>query len=483
MAAVAVSTDHPDDHPGPADRAAWWSLAVVSLGLFLAVLSTTVVSVAQPALGRDMHVDASGREWVVDAYVVVYASLLVAGGSLGDRYGRKGLFLLGVAIFGGGSLLAGLAPTLPLLLVGRVVQGIGPALLAPGSLTILRALFGRPRQRALAIGLWSTSSGVALAVGPPLGGILVTEWGWRAVLLLNVPLAFAVLAVGAVALPRLPRGGVRRLDWPAVLLSTAAIALLAVGTIESQAPGVPAGLPAAAFGVGAAALVGFVLVERRTADPLIDVRLFARVEFGVANLAALVVFFAFVGAIVYLSAFFQQVQGHSATDAGLDVAALGVAYAVAAALSGRLVGRIGERWPLRLGLLIAGASMLALTRLAPASQPGAIWWNLALLGFGIGLCGTPTSTIAMSVVDADHAGMASGTVNAVRQVGQVFGVAILGALVYGSLPERGGAGTRLDPAGQRLFVAGLHHALWLSGLSLLATAALSVALRTGRRRR
>lgn len=466
-----------------ATRGAWWSLAVVSVGLFLAVLSTTVVSVALPAIGRDLHAGATSLEWTIDAYVVVYASLLVAGGVLGDRRGRKGLFLIGVAIFGFGSLVCGMAPSVGVLLAGRVLAGLGAALLVPGSLTIITALFADARQRAAAIGLWSTSSGLALAVGPPLGGIVVDALGWRWVFLFNAPLAATLVLAAAHFLPRLahtPAGN--RFDWLGALLSAVAVAVLALAVIESQDHGWTSPLVLVAFAVGVAALAGFVGWERRHADPLIDISLFARPEFTAANIAAFVVFFAFVGEIVYFSVYFQQVQGRSPIAAGLDVAAIGVAYALAAAASGRLVGRIGERAPLVAGLIISGAATLGLLRLGPDTGIGAIWWNFALLGAGIGLCGTPMSTVAMSAVEVSRAGMASAVLNALRQVGQVFGVAVLGALVYADLPS-GGAGRRLDAAQGLLFVTGLHHALWVSGLALLAAAVLVAALfaRTHRR--
>ena len=443
------------------ERARWLTLAVVAAGLFLAVLSTTVVSVALPTIGRDLRAGPAELEWVVAAYVLVYSSLLVAGGVIGDRRGRKGAFLLGVALFGLGALLCGLAPSVGPLLAGRVVQGLGPALLVPGSLTIVRATFDDPRQRAAAIGLWSTSSGVALAVGPVLGGLVVASLGWRWVFLLNVPLSGALIVLAAWLVPRGERaaaGG--RLDWLGAVLATAGVAALAFALIEGHDRGW-ASLPIlAAFAGGAATLVAFVAWELRRAEALVDVTLFARPAFAGASAAAFVVFFSFVGVIVYLSVYFQQVQGLSPVAAGLAISPIGVAVAVAAVLSGRLVGRIGERWPLVAGLTLSGAATLGLLRLGPDTGIGAIWWDLALAGAGIGLCGTATTSIAMSAVAVARAGMASAVVNALRQVGQVFGVAVLGALVYAS-PR---------------FVTGLHEALLLSGLVLLATAALAYRL-------
>ena len=368
-----------------------------------------------------------------------------------------------------------------MLLAARVLQGIGPALLVPGSLTILRATFTDERQRAVAIGVWSTASGLALALGPPIGGLLVDGLGWRWVFLINVPLA------GLLACWRRPgscrdcraRAGAAGFDWPGAALVTFALAALAFGTIEGQARGWGAPVVAAAFAAGAAGLAVFVAAERRRAGrragPLIDVALFRRPAFTAAGIAAAGVFFAFVGLIVYLSAYFQQVQGHSAVRAGLDVAAVGVSYALAATWSGRLTGRVGERWPLIAGLVIAGAATLGLLRLEPGTPLSAIWWNFALLGGGIGLCGTPISAIAMSAVDVPRAGMASAVVNSLRQVGQVFGVAVLGALVYARLPG-GAGGEALGPAQALAFTAGLHVALWVCGLVLLAVAALVAGL-------
>ncbi len=225
--------------PAAASRAPrlapWLTVAVLAGSQFLAVMSTTVVSVALPAIGAGLHASASGQLWIVDAYVIVYSSLLVVGGTIGDRRGRKGMFLLGLVLFGAGSLADSLAPSAGWLLAGRVLQGLGPVLLVPGSLTIIRALFDDGRHRAQAIGLWSTGSGLGMAAGPVVGGLIAAHWGWRWVFGFNVPLAAVLLLAAARLVPRLDRGPAsHRLDWAGTVLGSACIAALAFALIEGN---------------------------------------------------------------------------------------------------------------------------------------------------------------------------------------------------------------------------------------------------------
>ncbi|MCX4096097.1 MFS transporter [Nocardia sp. alder85J] len=437
------------------------TLAAVTGGQFLAVLSSTAVGVALPTIGHELHTGATTSEWIVNAYVLVYASLMVAGGGLGDRYGRKGAFLLGVTLFGVGALLGGLAPSVPILLAGRVIQGLGPALLVPSSLAIVRATFHDERQRAMAIGLWSTSSGLGMAIGPVFGGVVVAELGWRWVLLLNAPLAAVVVAVAALAVPRLPHApAAHDFDWAAAPLTTVAVGAPAFGLIEGQQYGWTSATTLGAFAVAALTGAAFLRWERRRPEPLVDIALFRDPAFAAANLAGLVVFFAFIGLVVYLSAYFQQLQGHSAIRAGFDVCAIGIAFAVAAPISGRLVGRFGARPPMVAGLLLGGGAVLGLLGLQRDTGLGAIWWVLALGGFGIGLSLTPMTATAVAAVLPHRTGMASAVHNGLRQVGQVLGVAVLGALAYGS------SGLNID---------GLHHAFAVAGISMLVTALIAAA--------
>ncbi|HEY1503909.1 MAG TPA: MFS transporter [Stellaceae bacterium] len=462
--------------PSPLPRGPWLSFAVVAVALFLSVLSMSIVAVALPEIGRALGATPTDLQWIIDAYVLVYASLLIAGGVAGDRRGRKGVFMLGIVAFGTGTLIAGLAPDIRVLLLGRAVQGLGPALIIPGSLTIITATFADFRQRSAALGLWSTSSGLALAIGPVLGGAVVDAFGWRWVFLANAPCCLVLLWCAARFVTRIPHAeSDNNFDWLGLVLSTFGMAAVTFAIINGQDRGWLAPPIVAAAALGVAALIVFVPWELRRREPLVDVRLFLQPAFTIANVAALVVFFAFVGAIVYFSAFFLQVQGRTAVETGLDISAIGVAYAFGAALSGRLVGRFGPRVPMLGGLALSGIATLALLRLEPDTGIGAIWWDFALVGGAVGASLTPMVTIAIGAVDKSRTGMASAVHNAMRQLGQVLGVAVLGALIYARLP-RSGAGGRLNPTQAVLFVAGLHHALWLSGLALLAAAIGAMAM-------
>jgi MFS transporter, DHA2 family, methylenomycin A resistance protein len=453
------------------------TVLIVTLAQFMAVMSSSSVSVALPTIGRSLHASSTSLEWIVDAYVIVYASLLVAGGVISDRRGRKGMFLIGVTLFGAGSLIAGVAPTVGWLIAGRVVQGLGPAAVTPTSLAIISGTFDDQSGRARAIGVWSSGSGLALAVGPALGGALVVSVGWRWVFLLNVLVAALIIGLGSAYVPRIARTVVRgRFDAVGAVLTTAGIGALTFGLIEGPTRGWGSSVILGAFAVAVVCLGAFVPWELRHESPLIDVSLFRLPAFTVANLAGLAVFFSFLGAIVYLSAYFQQVQGRSALGAGLSVLPIGLGFFAGAQLSGRLVGRFGPREPMVGGLTLCGAAMLGLLRLRVASGIGSVWWDLAAVGLGGGLCLTPMTATAMAAVRSARAGMASAIHNSMRQIGQALGVAVLGSLVYTGIPGGPGGGERLYGAAAAAFVSGLHAAMAVAGGCLLVAAALAAAL-------
>lgn len=445
----------------------WAGLAVASMGIFLAVLSGSLVSVALPTIGRTLHSSATGLEWTIDAYILVYASLMIAGGVIGDRWGRRNAFALGFVIFAIGSLAAGLAPTSGLLIAARALQGIGPALLTPASVNIVRWLFDDPRERATALGLWSLASGLAMASGPLIGGLIVDSFGWRGIFLLNIPIILICLIAIRIVMPKSPKiPAEHRFDVLGAILSVVAVGAITFAIIEGQGLGwgAPVVLGSAIFGV--LVMLVFIWWEQRVPGPLIQLSLFRSPPFAAATLSGMALFFSFIGAIVYFSAYFQQVQGLSALRAGIDVSALGVAFAVTAPLSGYLVGRIGPRWPLIGGMGLTTIAMFMLLRLDVDTPISGIWWNFALVGAGFGISLTPMTTTALASVPAERAGMAGAILNALRQFGQVLGVAVLGALTYAHLGNVNVAGPALNRTDQFLFMRGLHSALFVSAVTL-----------------
>lgn len=451
-------------------------LLTITAAQAVSVASASVVAVALPQLGRDLGASASELQWVVDAFVIVFASLLVAGGVLGDRIGRRTTFLAGLTLFALGSLWCALAPSIPVLLAGRVVQGVGPALLLPASLALVTAIFPDPAERARAIGVWATGSGVGLAAGPTVGGILVEVLGWRAVFAVNVPLAAALLLVGFRGLPRLtPTPSPHRFDLGGAALLTAGIATLCFTIIEGRTLGWASPVIVGTGVLTAAALAGFVAWERRQPEPLVDPAMLRERTFAAANLAGATVFFALIGGTVYFTAFFQQIQGRSALESGFCMLPLGLAVMLVAPVAGRLTPRLGARLLMLCGLGAAGVATLLMLRLEPGLGYGAIWWNVALVGVGTGLALPPMTVTALSTVDPARTGMASAVHNASRQVGQTLGVAVLGTIIASHAGEGADGGRALRGLAAQDWVDGLHVALVVAAV-LLAAVAVAVAV-------
>jgi DHA2 family methylenomycin A resistance protein-like MFS transporter len=431
-------------------------LATVTGAQVLSVASATVVAVALPDLSRDLRADGSEQQWIVDAFVLVFASLLVAGGVLGDRRGRRGALLVGLALFAAGSLWCALAPSVEVLLAGRVLQGVGPALVLPASLAIVGATYRDPLARARAIGIWGAGSGTGVALGPLLGGALVEVFGWRAVFAVNVPVC-AVLAIAAVrTVPRdRPAPARHPFDAPAAALVTLAVAAVTFAVIEGRELGWTSA-PVLGAALGAAVLlVLFVRRERAHPAPLVDLAVLRERRFVAANLGGAVLFGALTGSAVYLSVFLQQVQGRGALETGLVLLPQGVLIAAAAPVAGRLVARTGVRPPMLVGMALCTAALLGLVSLEPATSAVHAGVVLGLLGIGTGLALPPMTATALAAVRARDAGMASALHNAARQLGQTFGVAVLGAIVVAHA-ERGA------------FVEGLHLALVTAAVAVAA---------------
>jgi MFS transporter, DHA2 family, methylenomycin A resistance protein len=451
----------------------WWTLGAMCLTLILILVNTSIVSVAVPTIQR---ASTTGVQWIVDAYLLLYASLLIAAGVVGDQYGPRRIFLGGLVVFAAGSLLSGLAPSTIVLIVGRGVQGIGAAALLPMTLSIIARAFPNPGERAEAIGIWGAGSGVGLAIGPTLGGLLVEGPGWRWVFLIALPIQLTVLAVTLLVVPPDRRSSTpRHFDFTGATLTVAALGLLTYGLIEAGTKGFGSETVIALLAAGCVGLLVFVVVELRLRRPLLDPRLFLKRSFAIANADGLLVFFAFLAPLVYFSIFFQRIQHASAVGSGLRLLPLSAGVAVMAPLAGRVARRRGASIPLVAGLAIAGVGLLCFLGLTPTSTYSSLWWEFALVGIGLGLTMTPMTAAALEAVEPEQAGMAGGALNACRQIGNTVGVALFGSIVA--------SGVRQAPAGspQSGFVAGFHVDLAIAGIALIAAAIASLLALRNRR--
>ncbi len=405
------------------------TLVVTCLGLFMVFLDGSIVNVALPTIQADLHAQLSDLQWVVDAYTLPFAALMLTAGTLGDRFGRKRLFLAGLVLFLIGSTFCGFAPTLGWLLFGRAVQGVGAAALSPGSLAVLVAAFPEPRQRAQAIGLWAGISGVGLAAGPLVGGVLIQLSSWPAIFFVNLPVGIVALALGWPLLTESRNPNAQRLDLPGQVLVTGALACVIMALIESSSQGWTSALILGLFSGAAVCLAAFLLVEARVREPMLPLRLFRNRVFSVANVAGLLVGFVFIGTVFFITQFLQSVQGYTPLEAGLRTLPTTVGIFAVAPLAGLLTARLGPRLPIVLGALLGALALFLLLGLAPDSSYTSIWWNFGLFGIGIGLILSPVTTAVLSATPPTRAGLGSSVNNTSRQVGFSLGVAVLGSFV------------------------------------------------------
>ncbi|MET9981797.1 MFS transporter [Streptomyces rochei] len=400
-----------------------WILLTTVLGSGMALLDSTVVNVALPRIGRDLDTDLAALQWTVNAYMVTLAGLILLGGALGDRFGRRRIFVLGVLWFAAASLLCGLAPNAGVLIAARALQGIGGALLTPGSLALIQASF-HPDDRGRAVGLWSGLGGVGAAVGPFVGGWLVDGPGWRWVFLLNVPLA---LLCAPVAVRHVPESSDERahgrFDVLGAVLGAAALGLLTYALIEARTASWTVAAGAVA---GLAAAVAFVVVERRRPDPMMPPDIFASRQFTAVNLVTLCVYAAFGGFFFLAALQFQVVVGWSALAAGTALLPTTVLMLLLSARSGDLGERIGPRLQLSVGPLLCAAGMLLMLRVGPgASYTADVLPALLVLGLGMVTLVAPLTATVLASVDTARAGLASGINNAAARAAGLVAVAAL----------------------------------------------------------
>jgi EmrB/QacA subfamily drug resistance transporter len=484
--------------------AKWWTLVAICVATFMLLLDITIVNVALPYIERDLHATFSDLQWVIDAYALTLAALLLTAGSFADGIGRRKVFVIGLVIFTAASVLCGLATSPLMLNLARALQGVGGACMFATSLALLASAY-QGRDRGTAIGLWGATTGAAVAVGPLVGGVLVEAIGWQAIFFVNLPIGIAAIALtlSRVAESRNPTGGA--VDWAGTLTFSGALFLLVFALIRGNAENWSAAIVACLAG-SVLLLVAFVAVERRAEHPMLDLTLFRKPAFDGANIAAFVLSASMFAMFLYLTLYIQNILGYSALEAGLRFMPTTLLSFLVAPASGKLAERIGVRWLLAAGLALVGVGLLLMRGLQPGDDWTALLAGMLLSGGGIGLVNPALATAAIGVVEPRRSGMASGINSTFRQVGVATGIAAWGALFQHRVESTfvaDAARAGLEPRGPRgasaadfvafggaqrtgnpqliriaetAFDAGLNHILLIAALLAFAGAVLSAVL-------
>ena len=443
-------------------RAKRFTIVSTILGTSIVFVDSTVVNVALPSIQADLGGGLAAQQWIVDAYLLTLGSLILVGGSLGDIYGPTRTFTIGVASFGVASALCAAAPTSTALILCRGLQGVAGALLTPASLAILTAAFSGA-ERGAAIGTWTAWTGISFVTGPLLAGWLIGAWTWRAIFLINIPVAALTLVLTMREVPRVPPGrrGVR-VDYPGATLCAAGLGLVVLGFIEQPRRGWGDPLILLAIVLGAALLAGFVAYEARAPQPMLPLRLFSKRNFSVTNLETFAVYGGLSAWGFLLSLFLQQLAGWTPLQAGLATVPVTIVMFLLSRLAGRFSMRYGPRWFMAAGPVLAGLAVLALSRI-PTDPDYAVDLLPALLGFAVGLSLTvaPLTTTVLSEAGPADAGIASGVNNAVARVAGLMAIAVIGVLAAGG--------------GNHLTAPGYRDAMILTAVLLLAGGAIGAA--------
>jgi EmrB/QacA subfamily drug resistance transporter len=407
----------------------WWTLGAMCFALFMIMLDNTVVNVALPSIQRGLHATTSSLEWTVNAYTLTFAVTLVTGGRLGDIFGRRRMFLVGVVVFGAASFVIGLSQSDTWLVAFRAVQGIGSGFMMPATLSIITNTFDA-HERGRAIGTWAGVSAMALAIGPVLGGLLVQDVSWQSIFFLNVPVAIAAIAVTLLAARESrDESAVREVDVPGVLSLTLGLAALVLGLVQSNEWGWGSARVIGLFAIALVAIVAFVAIERRRRAPMVDFDFFRSRSFFGANVVAFIVSFAMLAMFFFLALYMQDILHYSPLQAGVRFLPSTVMIMVVAPIAGRLADRIGPRVLMTGGLIAVSVALFWMTGITTHSGYGFLSVSFVLMGIGMGCVMSPMSTAAMNAVDRTKAGVASGVLSMVRMIGGTFGVAVMGAII------------------------------------------------------
>jgi EmrB/QacA subfamily drug resistance transporter len=475
----------------------WWALILVCTAVFMLLLDITVVNVALPDMQRDLDASFSQLQWVIDAYALALATLVLTAGSLADLRGRKAVFVVGLAVFSAASAACGAAPTAGFLIAARAAQGLGGAIMFATSLALIAAVF-HGRERGVAFGIWGATIGAAAAIGPLVGGILTEGLGWRWIFFVNVPIGAAAFVLALRELDESRDPSRKRVDVWGTAALTGALFLLVYGLLQGNSSGWSSALIVGCL-TGAVVLgVVFVVVELTSSDPMLDVRLFGGAGFTGAQICAFALSCAMFSIFLYLTLYLQNVLGFGPLAAGLRFLPLSLASFAAAVITGNLTGRIRVSWLLGVGLLVCGVSLLLMARVSTDSSWTVLVPGFILGGIGIGIVNPALATAAVGVVPPARSGMASGTNNTFRQVGIATGVAAFGALFEGRISDHVAAATgttpahglvariasgsfppQIEAASREAFVSGLHSLLVAAAVIAFVGAVLSVVLVRG----
>ncbi len=435
-----------------------WALVAVALATFMTYLDNNIVNVAIPDIQRELGLTTSGIEWVVSGYILTFAGLLLAGGRLADRFGRRRLFLAGLAIFTISSLLAGLAGGATTLIAARALQGIGAATVTPTTLAIISATFTDPRERNAAVGIWGGVGALALAVGPVLGGLLTQHVSWEWIFWINLPVGVATMALGAWAITESREDEARRLDVAGLGLSTVSLFALTWALIEGHGRGWASTGILGAFGVAAATALAFVVVERRVAQPMVDVTLFRRIEFTGGIVALMLWAFGLFGIYFFTSIYLQGVLGFSPTKAGAAFVPMALLMAGSAIVSDRVAARFGAYRSTGFGMLAMGLAIASVALLGTDATFLSLMPSFAVIGLGGGMTIPLTATV-LGVMPTGQAGVASAVFNASREVAGLLGITVIGAV----LTSRQGAALAAGHSPADAYLTGFHWGLLLAG--------------------
>ncbi|HEX5164873.1 MAG TPA: MFS transporter [Thermomicrobiales bacterium] len=407
----------------------WFTLIAACFALFMAILDNLVVNVALPTISRDLEASTTQLQWIVSAYILVFASLQITAGGLGDRLGRKRWFMLGIAFFTGSSIFAALSQNVEMLILARALQGLGAAFILPLSLSLVSNAFP-PEERGKALGIWSAVSVSGLALGPVVGGLLVQYVSWHWIFLINVPIGIlAIIVAKAVVTESKDTTGEVATDIPGTFLITGAIASLTWALIEAGNRGWNDSLILGAFGLAAILASAFLFVESRTEKPMVPLRFFKSSTFTGANMDAFAISFLIAGLAFYGTLYLQNVLGFSPVRAGMALIPMVIVMMFGAPLSGSLVNRVGARGLISFGMIVAGAGTLLYTR---ADVNGSYWDLLPsylVMGLGMSFIFAPMTTAVLNSVESERSGVASAVNGAIREIGNAFGIAFLGTIM------------------------------------------------------